>query len=115
MIKLQKILLIVFAAALTIDVYGQKNTLLTYEVGSTYKELNFINPQGLVEFDNGGNGIPGLIVTQQIYHSLYLETGIYNDFLGCDMILIDKLDTTNLLLAQNEINIPLRIQFREEL
>ncbi len=114
MIKLQNILLIAFTAAITFDVYGQRNTLLTYEVGVTHKEFNFVNPQGLVKFYNSGNGVPGLIVTQQIYHSLYLETGIYNDFLGCDMILTDELDTTNLLLAQDEIHIPLRIQFREE-
>ncbi len=114
MIKIQNILLIVFTLALTIDLHGQRNTLLTYEVGVTQKEFNFINPQGLVKFHNSGNGVPGLIVTQKIYQSLYFETGIYNDFLGCDMTLINELDTTNLILAQDEIQIPLRIQFQQE-
>lgn len=112
--KLTDILLIVFALMLTFDAYSQRNTLLTYEIGVTQKECNFVNPQGLVEFYNNRNGVPGLVVTQQIYNSLYLETGIYNDFLGCDMIVADGLDTTNLLLAQDEIHIPLRIQFRQE-
>jgi hypothetical protein len=112
--KLKDILLIVSAVVLTFDAYSQRNTLLTYEIGVTQKECNFVNPQGLVEFYNSSNGVPGLIVTQQIYNSLYVETGIYNDFLGCDMIVANELDTTNLLLAQDEIHIPLRIQFRQE-
>jgi len=112
--KLKDILLIVFALMITLDVFSQKNTLLTYEIGVTQKEFNFVSPQGLVEFYNSRNGVPGLIATQQIYNSLYLETGIYNDFLGCDMTAANELDTTNLLLAQDEIHIPLRIQFRQE-
>jgi hypothetical protein len=87
---------------------------LTYEIGVTQKEFNFVNPQGLVDFNNSHNGVPGLIVTQQIYNSFYLEIGIYNDFLGCDMTAANELDTTNILLAQDEIHIPLRIQFRQE-
>lgn len=112
--KLNDILLIGFALMLTMDVYSQKETLLTYEIGVTKIDFNFINPQGVVEFDSSRNGVPGLIVTQQVYNSLYLETGIYNDFLGFNMIAVNELDSTNLLFAQDEIHIPLRVQFRQE-
>lgn len=104
--------LFLFSLMLLQNAHGQKTTLLSYEFGLNQKEINFNNPQGVVSFYNNRVGVSGLVLSQQIYKWLYLETGIYNDFLGCDMV-VENNGGSNLILAQDQLNLPLRLQFRK--
>lgn len=108
------ILFFLFLIAMATDVHCQTNTFVAYEFGATKDEITFYNPQRNSTFRSDAVGIPGFLLTQQLYQSVYIETGVYNDFTGIDMVVLGS-DTTNLLFAQNELHIPLRLQLRQDL
>lgn len=107
-----KILVSLLWVVAAIDAHCQTNTFITYEIGITTDEVTFHNPQKNVDCRSNPVGVPGFLLTQQLYQSMYIETGIYSEFTGIDMIVTGS-DTTNLLFAQNELHIPLRLQMRQ--
>ena len=109
-----KLLLIVAFLSIAIAAMGQNSTLISYEVGPGYHLANF-SAQSDVEYRPGKSGIPGIVITQQVFKDLYIESGVYNNFLGYDMIYSGSCDTSNLIFAQDQLNIPLRLQFRQSL
>ena len=92
--------------------YGQKRMYLSYEMGVTFNRVNFNNPQRNVNLEQNTVPIPGFIFTRQIKKFWYLETGIYQGFLGADMIKSGEFDSTNVQFAQEQIHVPLRVQTR---
>lgn len=113
MIKLLPLFVILVFISISQDCYGKTSTIIAYEVGPTKDDISFFNPQHNVNFYNDPTGVPGLVVTQQLYKSLYFETGVYSEYIGLNMVLLQPEDTTNLIFAQEEIQIPLRLQLRQ--
>lgn len=111
--KYQRYLAFLLVFLLLIDVgYGQKKMYLSYEMGITFNRVTFNNPQRNVNLEQNTVPIPGFIITRQIKKSWYVETGIYQGFLGADMIKSGEFDSTNVQFAQEQIHIPLRVQTR---
>ena len=111
--KLIPLLVILVFIAISQDCFGKTSTIIAYEVGPTKDDISFFNPQHNVKFNSDPTGVPGLVVTQQLYKSLYFETGVYSDYIGMDMVLLQSADTTNLIFSQEEIQVPLRLQLRQ--
>lgn len=98
---------------LSVNVYGQKNTFLTCEIGILSDNATLINPERNVDFYNYCEPVTGLLLTQQISKSIYLESGIYifssTEF---DMKSISA-DNTNFNYLLEEHHIPIRIRLQK--
>ena len=57
-------------------------------------------------------GVPGLVLSQQISAGVYLETAIYNNFYQYE-VLNQSDNSIKLILAQDFITVPLRLQLRQ--
>ena len=69
MMKLIRLLIILVFISISQDCYGKTSTIIAYEVGLTKDDISFVNPQHNVKFYNDKTGVPGLVVTQQLYNS----------------------------------------------
>ncbi len=90
---------------------AQLETLFTYDVGIPKDQITFSNNIGKVESKIAKVAVVGLVLTQQIYKKMHLEIGGYFDFLAIDMYSDNK--ETLLTFAQNQIHMPIRMQFRQ--
>lgn len=106
-----KLLLFAVFYSISITSQGQSSTLISYEVGPNNHFANF-NSQSEIDYRPSKEGVPGIVVTQQVFKDIYIESGVYNNFFGFDMIYTGTTDTSNLIFAQEQLNIPLRLQFR---
>ena len=92
--------------------YGQKRMYLSYEFGVSVQMANFKNPQQNVDYKQDTPPIPAFVFTRQLYKSWHLETGIYQGALGVDLTKGGAFDSTSVQFAQEQIQVPLRVQSR---
>lgn len=92
---------------------AQLSTFLSYDAGVPKDEFSYSSSIG--DTDHLIYKLPtiGFRITQQVYKQFYAEAGFYIDFMAVDMI--NEIDSTNLGFAQNQFQIPLRLQFRQTL
>ncbi|HAS47409.1 MAG TPA: hypothetical protein DCS93_43430 [Microscillaceae bacterium] len=92
--------------------YSQKKMYLAYEFGVSLHGANFKNPQQNVEYKQDVPPIPAFVFTRQLHQSWYIETGIYQGALGVNMTKKGEFDSTSVQFAQEQVQVPLRVQSR---
>jgi hypothetical protein len=95
-------------------VVGQKRMQVKYEFGLTIDKFSLVNPQNNVGIFNNKQGVAGFTLSHLIVNNLYFETGYYDKFYAADLYSVVP-DTTNLVVALNRIQIPLRLLYKKPL
>lgn len=91
--------------------YSQLDTYLSYDIGVPRDQFETNSTLGDVDYRISRMGVPGLRLTQQVYRQVHVEVGAYIDFFALDMLT----DSANVFFAQNQIHIPVRLQFVQPL
>ena len=91
-------------------IYAQKPIHARYEMGIAHTGYSFSNPQGNVRLLNNRQVYYGATLSHRLKKNFHLEVGILSKYYAADLYSTEP-DTSNLVLALNRIQIPVRVLY----
>jgi hypothetical protein len=110
---MKRILLLVILFAIEFNIYSQRNTFLSYELGLTKPEFYVFNPQKDITKQIERGIFEGIVLNQEIFKSINVELGFNYHLCVNQYVSYKNVDTTSVFFDNEEFQIPIRLQYRK--